>query len=128
MEKTGRLAFLAAAAPLAFFEISACDTARLKTFYEGWLEWKLSAQSADVLSIEGAGVAGALVKDCRPTASAYDRIPVKLFVRVPEIEPALDRAKRLGADVVVPPSPAGKLRMAELRDPAGNAIGVVGEK
>jgi predicted enzyme related to lactoylglutathione lyase len=49
-----------------------------------------------------------------------------LWIHVDDVEEALERTRGAGGEVVEPPSADGPMRiLATIRDPAGNAVGLV---
>jgi predicted enzyme related to lactoylglutathione lyase len=110
---------------VGFFEISACDLNRAKVFYESTFDWKLTFVSDQFLSIEGAGIGGGIVKDCRPTG---ERINTKVFVRVDDLEKSFKLSQKNGATVVIEPMQVSPQSwIAEILDPENSLIGLMQE-
>lgn len=111
---------------LVFFELTVTDLARAKTFYGHIFGWTFSdSPSPDFVSIKGAGVPGGILRDLNKKAVAGD---VKIFFAVEDISATLERAKQLGAEVLLGETRVSPARtLAEFRDPDGNVIGIMHE-
>lgn len=113
--------------PVAFFEVVSPDHERAQEFYAELFGWKVDADPAMGgygLVDTGAGE-GAIGGGIGPAESPGEA-GVKIYVRVPDLEAALDRAEQLGGTRVVPPSdlPGDFGRFAVLADPDGNQVGL----
>lgn len=107
-------------------ELTVTDLARAKTFYGHIFGWTFSdSPSPDFVSIKGAGVPGGILRDLNKKAVAGD---VKIFFAVEDISATLERAKQLGAEVLLGETRVSPARtLAEFRDPDGNVIGIMHE-
>lgn len=104
---------------LSYLQIPALDVERSAAFYEAMFGWRIEHPHP---SFEAPALIGQWVED-RPPAS--DAGPL-LWIHVDDIEQALERTTRTGGDIIEPPSADGPTRiLAIIRDPAGNAIGIV---
>ena len=113
--------------PVAFFEIVSDDHERAQRFYAALFDWQVAADpgmGGYGLVDTGAGE-GAIGGGIGPSEAPGDA-GVKIYVRVPDLQAALDRAEALGGKALVPPTdlPAGYGRFAVLADPDGNAVGL----
>ena len=111
---------------LVFFELTVTDLVRAKSFYGYLLGWTFSdSPSPDFVSIKGAGVPGGILRDANKKPGNGD---VKVFFAVEDISAILERAKQLGAVVLVGETHVSPTRtLAEFRDPDGNVIGIMHE-
>jgi predicted enzyme related to lactoylglutathione lyase len=109
--------------PVVYFEIIGKDAKRLYDFYGGLFGWTLRATGGpvDYRHVEGATLAGGIGEepDGQPRVSVY--------VQVPDLQVALDKAEELGGSVLLPPSEMGQVAIALFADPAGNVIGLIKE-
>ncbi|HXC84483.1 MAG TPA: VOC family protein [Trebonia sp.] len=114
--------------PVAFFEIISPDAERALKFYTEMFGWAAQADPnmggyalVDTNAGEGAiggGIGGTEAPGEAPT--------VKIYMRVDDLDAALDRAERLGGKRLVPPTdlPEGYGRFAIFTDPDGNQVGL----
>lgn len=113
--------------PVAFFEVLSEDHERAQEFYARLFGWQVAADPAMGgygLVDTGAGE-GAISGAIGPAPSPGDA-GVKIYVRVPDLQAALDRAEELGGKALVPPTdlPGDYGRFAVLADPDGNPVGL----
>ena len=114
-------------APVAFFEVSSPDAERAQRFYAELFGWQVATDPemggyglVDTVAGEAA-VGGGI----GPVENG-DTAGVRIYVRVDDLEGALQRAEQLGGTRLVPPTdlPAGYGRFALFADPAGNTVGL----
>lgn len=113
--------------PVAFFEVVSEDHERAQEFYASLFGWQVAADPAMGgygLVDTGAGE-GAIGGGIGPSMAPGDT-GVKVYVRVPELQAALDRAEALGGKALVPPTdlPGDFGRFAVFADPDGNPVGL----
>ena len=113
-------------APVAFFEVSSPDAERAQRFYAELFAWQVAADPemggyglVDTAAGETA-IGGGIVP-----VEEGDTAGVRVYVRVDDLEGALQRAEQLGGTRLVPPTdlPAGYGRFALFADPDGNNVG-----
>jgi predicted enzyme related to lactoylglutathione lyase len=113
--------------PVAFFEVVSDDHERAQRFYAELFGWQVSADpgwGGYGLVDTGAGppaVGGGI----GPSQSPGDT-GVKIYVRVDDLQAALDRAEQLGGSALVAPTdlPGDYGRFAVFADPDGNPVGL----
>lgn len=110
--------------PVVHFEIQAADAARQQSFYEALFAWKIGAPQGpiDYQMVEaGQGISGGL------TPTPTGRPDLTFYIQVDDLDATLGRAASLGTATVIPPTalPRGG-RFAVIRDPEGNALGLMG--
>lgn len=115
------------AQPVAFFEVVSPDHERAQEFYAELFGWTVDAppdMGGYGLVDTGAGE-GAIGGGIGP-AESPGGAGTKIYVRVPDLDAALDRAEQLGGARLVPPTdlPGGFGRFAVLTDPDGNQVGL----
>jgi uncharacterized protein len=119
---TGVSAGLARHGGLSYLEIPTLDARQSAAFYKEVLGWKIRQGDTDDPRFEDATchLIGRWVIDhvvCRePGLLAY--------FYVESIDHAVGRVAARGGEVVKAPYPEGDLRVATVRDPAGNVIGL----
>ena len=113
--------------PVAFFEIVSPDHERAQTFYAELFGWTVNADPdmggyGLVDTGAGAGTIGGGIGPAETPGEAGTR----MYVRVPGLGAALDRAEELGGKRLVPPTdlPGDYGRFAILADPDGNQVGL----
>ena len=112
-------------ARIVHFELPYDDGGRARKFYEevfGWLVqgWgEMPTYQLATTGSDGLGIDGALYQRRQPD------LGVLVYVAVPDVIDALDRAERAGATVVQPKTQIGGVGYsAVLRDPEGNLLGL----
>jgi uncharacterized protein len=111
--------------PVAFFEVTSTDHERAQRFYADLFDWKIDAD-ADGYGLVDTGAGPDAVGGGIGPSQAPGDTGVRFYVRVPDLQAALDRAERLGGAALVPPTdlPGGYGRFAVLADPDGNSVGL----
>jgi predicted enzyme related to lactoylglutathione lyase len=105
---------------VSYLRIPAPDPAALARFYEQVFGWTLRGDPGRPSFDDGSGhVIGHFMPDL-PVAGDEGFRP---YVYVDDLDATLERARAAGAEVVTDPYPEGNLRVAVIRDPAGNVIG-----
>ncbi|HUZ01551.1 MAG TPA: VOC family protein [Thermomicrobiaceae bacterium] len=109
--------------PVVHWEISGPNAQVLQPFYEQLFGWKIDADNpyqygmVDTLSSEG--IAGGIGPGEGPNR-------VTIYVQVPDLQAALDKAESLGAKTVMEPTEIpGAVTMAMFTDPEGNVMGII---
>jgi uncharacterized protein len=107
---------------ISYLRIPSPDPTASATFYEQVFGWQTEATgSGDARFADGSGhVIGHFQSDLAPAGAAG----VRPYVYVDDLEATLSRAVEAGGETETPPYAEGNLRVATLRDPAGNVIGV----
>lgn len=113
---------LASHGRLSYLEIPARDPRKSATFYERVFGWKIDERSSgDFRFADGDG----LLIGRWATDRAVSREPGVLpVIYVNGIEAAVARAAANGGEVVAAPYAEGDVRVARIRDPAGNVVGL----
>jgi predicted enzyme related to lactoylglutathione lyase len=105
---------------VSYLAIPARDVARSAAFYQAVFGWELRGDPDAPSFSDGTGhVIGHWRTDLEPAGEAG----VRPYVYVEDLGAALERAAAQGAEGVEPYA-EGTLRIAVIRDPAGNAIGI----
>ena len=104
---------------LSYLQIPATDVWRSAEFYEAVFGWRLERPYP---SFEAPMLIGQWVDDRPPAPDAGPLV----WIHVDDIERAVERALQAGGEILEPPAADGATRiLATIRDPAGNAVGVV---
>lgn len=107
--------------PLAYFEIAGPDAAGLAEFYRKVFGWDIQPGPFPGyfnIAAEGAGVRGGVRLEGTP-----ERV---LYVKVPDLQAALDLVVKRGGKVVIPPTHIPNVvSFAMFEDPAGNRTGIM---
>ena len=114
-------------APVAWFEITSQDPARLVTFYRELFDWTIADGPGSGYSLVDTGAgAEAIGGGIGATQGPDDPGGVTVYMRVDDLQAALDRAEALGGKPLVPPTdlPDGYGRFALFADPDGHTIGL----
>jgi predicted enzyme related to lactoylglutathione lyase len=107
---------------LSYLEIPATDPGRSAAFYEHVLGWKVERRGPDDFRFGDA--TGHLIGRWT-TGRTISREPGLLpYMYVECLVEAVERAISHGGEVVRAPYPEGDVRVATVRDPAGNLIGL----
>ena len=100
-------------APVVHFEIMGGEGSELESFYRELFGWRINSNNPMKYGIVETGGP----KDGSKRVSIY--------ARVEDVETTLDRAERLGAKTILPPSKVpGGPKLAMFADPAGNITGL----
>jgi len=106
---------------VSYLRIPAPDPPRLAAFYAAVFGWNLRGDPERPSFDDGSGhVIGHFTRDV-PVAADGGFRP---YVYVPGVDEAISAAVSAGGEVETTPYPEGGLRVAVLRDPAGNLVGV----
>lgn len=114
--------------PVVHFEINTATRPELARFYAEAFGWTTQPDGDDYIQIDTNGVCagtGAPGIDGGIGPSDPDDDFVTFYVQVPDVEEAIAQVVELGAEVDMPPTEAGHLLFAIIRDPHGNRIGLV---
>jgi predicted enzyme related to lactoylglutathione lyase len=109
--------------PVGWFEILGKDAAKTQKFYADLFGWNVDASNPmnyGMVQGDGYPIGGGL-------AASQDGKPmVTVYVDVDDLQAALDKAKSLGGEVVMPPMDVpGGPSIAQFKDPDGNVIGLM---
>src|SRR2546423_12525937 len=108
------------AAPVVHFEIHGKDGKQLQDFYSKLFSWKVDANNPmEYGMVQDSGIGGGITK-------SDDGSMVTVYVEVPDLQAALQKAESLGGKTAMPPAegPGGPTN-APVKDPAGNTIGLI---
>lgn len=104
---------------VSYLRIPARDSAESARFYEAVFGWQVNGDSPSF-----ADGTGHVIGHWRTDLAAVGEAGVLPYIYVTDLDATLGKATGLGAEVVTPPYPEGNLRVATIRDPAGNVIGI----
>jgi uncharacterized protein len=106
---------------ITYVRIPAADRRRAASFYAGVFDWAVDLDRENPSFCDAGGhVIGHFVAD-QPVAGEGG---VRPYVYVESVDDALRRALDSGGKIATAPYPEGNLRVAALRDPEGNVVGV----
>jgi hypothetical protein len=106
---------------VSYLALPATDVARSAAFYQAVFGWELRGDPDQPSFKDGTGhVIGHWRTDLEPAGAAG----VRPYVYVTDLEGTLEQAAGQGAEVLAGPYAEGSLRIAVVRDPGGNAIGI----
>ena len=109
-------------ATIKHVEIAGLDGKKLKAFYSDLFDW-------DIARREIAGFDYYDVSDHDTPTVGIRHEPegapeIVVYVEVSDLNASVDKAKKLGASVRIPPMQYGELFFALIQDPEGNPIGL----
>jgi predicted enzyme related to lactoylglutathione lyase len=114
-------------APVAYFDITANDPARLTTFYAELFGWTMGDSPTPGYSMIDTGAEPAVVAGgIGGTQSPDDPSGITLYMRVDDLQSYIDKAEKLGGSTVMPPMDlaGGYGSIAVVADPEGNPVGL----
>ncbi len=114
-------------APVAYFDITSKDPARLTTFYGELFGWTIGdGPSPGYAMVDTGAPAEAVAGGIGGTQGPDDPTGITMYMRVDDLQSYLDKAGKLGGSTVVPPMdlPDGYGRIAVAADPDGNSVGL----
>jgi predicted enzyme related to lactoylglutathione lyase len=110
--------------PVVYWEIGAKEAKSLQGFYAELFNWKVDTSDPQYAMVNTGGSGGInggimqLKEGMQPSVTFY--------VQVDDLQAYLDRAARLGAKTVVPPTPIPDIgAFAMFADPDGHTIGLL---
>jgi predicted enzyme related to lactoylglutathione lyase len=105
--------------PVGHFEIGCRDSKKTQEFYSKLFDWKITEAGPAAMISTGSGIGGHI------TALGHEPTHYTIFyVEVDDVQAYLDKAKRLGGKVLVPPVDIPTGTFAWMGDPEGNTIGL----
>jgi len=106
--------------PVVHFEISGKNGRELQEYYANLFGWKINADNPMNYGLVPAGEGGIGGGICDGPGS------VVIYVAVPDLQAALDKAVALGGKVIHPIEHIpGMVTFAMIEDPQGNVMGMV---
>jgi len=107
---------------LSYLEIPAPDPRQSAAFYERVFGWKIDRRSSDDFRFSDRE--GLLIGRWTTGLVASREAGVLPFIYVEDIEAAIARVSSSGGEIVKAPYAEGDVRVARIRDPAGNLLGL----
>ena len=112
---------------IVHFEIMGTDPGKSQKFYAEMFGWKLGDPQPELgnyamVDRASSGVSGGIGSE-----GPGGRVRTTVYVDVPDLQAALDRAVQLGGKVASPPMsiPGTSISLAQFTDPDGNLLGLV---
>jgi predicted enzyme related to lactoylglutathione lyase len=105
--------------PVVHFEIMGKDEKKLEKFYSEAFGWEMHPAMPGYSMVhagDGNGIGGGIGKD--------EEAAVRFYIDVDDVDAALEKVKRLGGKVVMPPQKNPQVTFARFADPEGNIIGL----
>jgi predicted enzyme related to lactoylglutathione lyase len=106
---------------VSYLRIPARDVPESAAFYRAVFGWRLRGSEQDPSFSDGTGHVIGHWHTGLPVAGQAGVLP---YIYVTDLAATLATAADNGASVVTPPYPEGSLRIATIKDPAGNVIGI----
>jgi predicted enzyme related to lactoylglutathione lyase len=106
---------------VSYLRIPARDVAESAEFYHDVFGWRLRGDPDEPSFSDGTGHVIGHWRTDLPAAGEAGVLP---YIYVTDLDDTLRKATERGAELVTPPYPEGSLRVATIRDPAGNVIGI----
>ena len=107
---------------LSYLEIPAMDPRQSAAFYERVFGWKIDRRSSDDFRFSDRE--GLLIGRWATGRVASREAGVLPFIYVEDIEAAIARVSSSGGEILKAPYAEGDVRVARIRDPAGNLVGL----
>jgi predicted enzyme related to lactoylglutathione lyase len=107
---------------ISYLEIAAADAQASARFYERLFGWKTEPRSEH--DIRFSDPAGLFIGRFVARASASGEPALMLFFYVDSIDAAVAAATAAGGELHTAPYAEGDVRVARVRDPAGNLLGL----
>ena len=106
---------------VSYLRVPARDIAQSAEFYRAVFGWRLRGTRQAPSFSDGTGHVIGHWRTDLPAAGEAGVLP---YIYVTDFDETLRTAAERGAELVTPPYPEGSLRVATIRDPAGNVIGI----
>ncbi len=98
---------------------------KLSEFYQKLFDWQVDFNAFPNYGLTSAGEGGIGGGFMQPQPGPIPKNQVTFYVKVENLQAAVDKAKGLGAEVVAPPTPIpGVGAFALFKDPDGNVMGL----
>ncbi len=113
--------------PVVHFEIMGQNASQTQQFYRDLFEWQIDANNPMNYGLVPAGEGG-IGGGIGGTEGGGEGHPgVMIYVGVPDVSAALEKASGLGATTVMDKTevPGANVTIGMFRDPSGNTIGLV---
>jgi len=107
---------------LSYLHIPAREPQKSATFYQQVLGWKIEQRSADNFRFSVDD--GLLIGGFGSHGDALGAAGFVPYFYVEDIEAALGRVTASGGEIADPVRTEGDIRVVEIRDPAGNRLGL----
>ena len=107
---------------ITYLEIPAVDPQKSAAFYEALLHWRI--MNRDSSQIKFSDPSGYLIGRFITGRPISRDAGMLHYIYVNDVEEVVRLAPQYGGEVAEAPRPEGNLRVARLRDPAGNLIGI----
>lgn len=107
---------------LSYLEIPADDRCRSADFYETVLGWKVQGRDTDQPKF--SDLTGHLIGRWVTGRAIWGEPGLLPYIYVDRLDDVVNRVVSNGGEIVKSPYPEGNLRVATIRDPAGNTIGL----
>jgi predicted enzyme related to lactoylglutathione lyase len=111
--------------PVVHFEITGVDGSALQNFYRDLFDWKIDANNEWQYGVVETGGEGGIAGGIAGNQDGASGGRVSVYAAVDDLQAYLDKAERLGANVVMPVTDMGDFTIALFADPAGNITGLV---
>jgi predicted enzyme related to lactoylglutathione lyase len=111
--------------PVVHFEITGADGSALQNFYRDLFDWKIDANNEWQYGVVETGGEGGIAGGIAGNQDGASGGRVSVYAAVDDLQAYLDKAERLGANVVMPVTDMGDFTIALFADPAGNITGLV---
>jgi uncharacterized protein len=106
---------------VSYLQIPSRDVAQSAEFYRAVFGWRLRGDPQEPSFSDGTGH---VIGHWRTDLPAAGKAGVLPYIYVTDLGDTLRMATECGAEINTPPYPEGNLRVATIRDPAGNVIGI----
>lgn len=106
---------------VSYLRIPSRDVAQSAEFYRAVFGWRLRGDPQEPSFSDGTGH---VIGHWRTDLPAAGNAGVLPYIYVTDLGDTLRMATERGAKINTPPYPEGNLRVATIRDPAGNVIGI----
>ncbi len=112
--------------PVVHFEVIGRDGAKLQKFYSQLFDWKIDANNPMNYGMVDTGAKQGIPGGIGGAGAGNEPYGVTVYVQVDDLQAYLNKAEKLGAKTVMPPTEIpGSVTFAQLRDPEGHLIGLL---
>jgi predicted enzyme related to lactoylglutathione lyase len=102
---------------IGHFDIAGPDGAALTRFYSGLFGWTADPKGPGYTLMQTPGPDGAIVES--------EVAALTIGIVVPDLDHALGLTTRYGGRIVMPATDNGRVRKAQVADPAGNVVTLI---
>lgn len=109
-------------AKIKHIEIAGTDGGKLMSFYHDLFDWPITKRDVGGYDYYDVKASGGPTTGIRHEPDG--KAEIVIYVEVSDLDKSVEKARKLGAQIRIPPMEYGDLRFALIEDPEGNPVGL----